>query len=177
MTIKNTIIWINGAFGSGKTTISNELISKFDRGCMYDPEALGQFIRAHVEDGLHYDDFQEHPLWTKLNGETLLHMGQTFEGVVIVPMTLIDDIRLAQLETTLKEGGVDMLMFTLIASKETLESRLLKRGDSESEWAHLQLDKCTDVLLGGSFGNYIDTDNKSVSEVTSEIYRKFMELA
>jgi len=177
MAIKNTIVWINGAFGSGKTTIANELISKFENGCMYDPEELGQFIRAHVADGLRYENFQDHPLWTKLNAETLLHMGQSFKGVVIVPMTLIDEIRLAQFETTLKEGGVDMFMFTLLASSETLKNRLIKRGDEAGTWPHTKIDNCVSILQSDAFEHHVETDNLSVEEVTSKIYEKFMEIS
>lgn len=176
MTLKQTIIWINGAFGSGKTTIANELVSKFECGCMYDPEELGQFISAHVSDGMLYEDFQEHPLWTKLNAETLLHMGQSFEGVVIVPMTLIDEKRVSQIVTTLQAGGVNVLMFTLKASKETLEQRLLKRGDVAGSWPHTKIEACINALNENKMSHQIETDEKTVSAISSEIYNEIIDL-
>lgn len=38
------IIWINGSFGIGKTTISYELNKKIINSFIYDPEMAGEFI-------------------------------------------------------------------------------------------------------------------------------------
>ncbi len=38
------IIWINGTFGVGKTTVSNELHKKLKDSFVYDPEKAGEFI-------------------------------------------------------------------------------------------------------------------------------------
>ncbi|MCW6093420.1 hypothetical protein LAV60_09570 [Clostridium sporogenes] len=38
------IIWINGSFGIGKTTISNELNKKIINSFIYDPEMAGDLF-------------------------------------------------------------------------------------------------------------------------------------
>lgn len=42
------IIWINGVFSSGKTTISNELNKQLSNSYLYDPENLGDFFRNNL---------------------------------------------------------------------------------------------------------------------------------
>lgn len=39
------IIMINGAFGVGKTTISNELVKVLENSMFYDPEEAGYMLR------------------------------------------------------------------------------------------------------------------------------------
>lgn len=36
------LLWINGSFGVGKTTISNELHKKIKESFIYDPEMAGE---------------------------------------------------------------------------------------------------------------------------------------
>ncbi|HBD65376.1 MAG TPA: tunicamycin resistance protein, partial [Clostridiales bacterium] len=42
------IIWINGAFGSGKTQTANELHRRIKNSYVYDPENIGFFIRDNI---------------------------------------------------------------------------------------------------------------------------------
>ena len=38
------IIWINGCFGVGKTTVAGRLKEKIDNSIIYDPEKVGIFL-------------------------------------------------------------------------------------------------------------------------------------
>ena len=38
------IIWINGAFGSGKTQVAHELKRRLENSFIYDPEQIGYFF-------------------------------------------------------------------------------------------------------------------------------------
>jgi len=42
------ILWINGAFGSGKTATANKLSRKLPNSFIYDPENVGCFIRQNT---------------------------------------------------------------------------------------------------------------------------------
>ena len=39
------IVWVNGAFGVGKTTVAGELVSLLPRARVYDPEPLGWLLQ------------------------------------------------------------------------------------------------------------------------------------
>ncbi|WMJ89248.1 hypothetical protein [Anaerocolumna sp. MB42-C2] len=54
------IIWINGTFGVGKTTVSNELHKKLKDSFVYDPEKAGEFIWNNSPDCISWKgDFQD----------------------------------------------------------------------------------------------------------------------
>ncbi len=38
------IIWLNGSFGVGKTTIAYKLKEKINNSIIYDPEEIGTFL-------------------------------------------------------------------------------------------------------------------------------------
>ena len=40
------IVWINGAFGAGKTSAARELIDLIPNSTLYDPEVIGGGLRA-----------------------------------------------------------------------------------------------------------------------------------
>src|ERR1022692_2579751 len=59
------MIWVNGAFGAGKTTLADELHRRLPEALAFDPEYVGYILGKWVpspESG----DFQDIPLWRKL---------------------------------------------------------------------------------------------------------------
>ena len=50
------IIWLNGAFGSGKTQTAFELQRRLPNAYVFDPENAGYFIRKNVPVSLSADD-------------------------------------------------------------------------------------------------------------------------
>lgn len=164
------IIWINGSFGSGKTSVAQALNKLIDKSAVYDPEEVGQFIRANVFDGDAYSDFQDHPLWTDLNYRSLKYMAQKQDTCIIVPMTLVNDEYYNAIVRRLRANNVEVEMFTLLASKTILHSRLLARGDEAGSWAFNQLDRCIRVLNHERFGTHINSEQYNVNEIARLIY-------
>ena len=62
------IIWLNGAFGAGKTTAAYELHRRLAGSLVYDPEEVGYFLRRSAP-CFRTPDFQDLPLWRALNYE------------------------------------------------------------------------------------------------------------
>lgn len=50
------IIWLNGGFGSGKTTLAGELHRRLPSALVYDPEDVGLMLWKWLEPN---DDFQD----------------------------------------------------------------------------------------------------------------------
>lgn len=84
------IIWINGAFGSGKTQTSYELHRRIPNSVVFDPEKTGFFINKNIPTELSKPDFQDHSVWRELNYTTLKYIASEYNGVIIVPMTLVN---------------------------------------------------------------------------------------
>jgi len=64
------IIWINGAFGSGKSTTARKLHKLLKGSYIYDPEQIGFFIRKNAPKPFSKGDFQDIPLWREFNYKT-----------------------------------------------------------------------------------------------------------
>lgn len=59
------ILWVNGAYGIGKTSVCNELQNRLPVSHLFDPEAIGDVIRNVLPLSLWKDDFQDYPFWRR----------------------------------------------------------------------------------------------------------------
>jgi hypothetical protein len=59
------IVWLNGAFGAGKTTVAMELMPLVPRARLFDPETAGFMLRPNLSDNP-VSDFQHWPPWRYL---------------------------------------------------------------------------------------------------------------
>lgn len=82
------ILWLNGSFGAGKTTVAHELQRRLPDAFVYDPENVGYFLRKNAPEVCRTEDFQDVPLWRDFNYETLKWIAGTYPGVILAPMTL-----------------------------------------------------------------------------------------
>ncbi|MBU5311718.1 AAA family ATPase [Tissierella carlieri] len=163
------IIWINGAFGSGKTNVAYELNRRIESSYVYDPEEIGYFIRDNIPKELKLDDFQDFPIWRDFNYQMLEYMSKHYNGIIIVPMTMTSDLYYNEILERLRQRGVNIKHFTLMADKEILIRRLRKRGDGKNSWAAKQIDRCINSLDNPIFKEHIDTNKMTVYEVVDYI--------
>ena len=119
------IIWINGAFGSGKTTLAEELSRRLPGAVLFDPEYVGYLLRHFVP--VPTGDFQDLPSWRELVVATALSLRKHHAGPLIAPMTLIDDDYLAEILGGLRAGGEDILHVFLDLDPEVLRQRITDR--------------------------------------------------
>ncbi|MFI5795816.1 NUDIX domain-containing protein [Streptomyces sp. NPDC051677] len=86
-----TVVWINGAFGAGKTTTARELIDLIPNSTLFDPEIIGGALpfllppKRLAEAG----DFQDLPIWRRLVIDTAAALLAELGGTLVVPMTLL----------------------------------------------------------------------------------------
>ncbi|CAK7006004.1 AAA family ATPase [Tissierella carlieri] len=163
------IIWINGAFGSGKTNVAYELNRRIENSYVYDPEEIGYFIRDNIPKELKLNDFQDFPIWRDFNYQMLEYMSKHYNGIIIVPMTMTSDLYYNEILERLRQRGANIKHFTLMADKETLIKRLRKRGEGKNSWAAKQIDRCINSLDNPTFKEHIDTNKMTVYEVVDYI--------
>lgn len=163
------ILWINGAFGSGKTQTANELCRRLDGAFLYDPENAGYFLRQNEPKQLTADNFQDEPLWRTINRDMLLHLSERLEGDIIVPMTLINEAYYDEIIGELRRRGVEVRHFALCARAATIRRRLHSRMEWGNSWAARQIPACVCALNSSVFENKIQTDTMSIPEVAEEI--------
>jgi Cytidylate kinase len=166
------IIWINGAFGSGKTTTAYELHRRLRNSHVFDPENFGYFIRKNAPASFSRGDFQDLPIWRETNYRLLKMIHAEHVGDIIVPMTLVDDGYYAEIVTRLRDDGVDVRHFIIYAGKDEIMRRL--RGRSlgflrEENFAVKSIDRCIRAFDTTITETKIDTENAGVDEVVEKI--------
>lgn len=163
------IVWINGAFGSGKTQTANELVRRLDGAFLYDPENVGYWLRKNEPRELAAENFQDEPLWRSMNRDMLLHLWEHFDGDIIVPMTLIREDYYDEIIGGLRRRGVEVQHFVLCARAETIRRRLRGRFEGKNSWAARQLAACLSAFEGPAFENKIQTDAMSIPEAAEAV--------
>lgn len=163
------IIWINGAFGSGKTQTAHELQRRLNNSFIYDPENAGYFIRKNIPSAMTKSDFQKHPMWREINYTMLKEIHEQYDGTIIVPMTIVHPQYFHEIIGRLRTDGVQVNHFSLIATKDVLYKRLRSRGEGRNSWAAKQIDRCIEGLTHRVFERHIDTNHMTIDDVVTQI--------
>ncbi|CAG7914573.1 MULTISPECIES: AAA family ATPase [Mammaliicoccus] len=166
------IIWLNGAFGSGKTTVAFELNKRLSKSFVYDPENLGFFIRHNIPENLHKDNFQDHDQWRYFNYDLLKYVAESYDGIIIVPMTIINIEYYQEIIERLKKDGIRLDHYILYANKKTLNRRLNKRLELGETFARVQMDDCIEFFDNIVTEYKIYTDQLNVDQVVNEVAQK-----
>lgn len=166
------IIWINGAFGAGKTQTAISLRHRLPNAFIYDPEKAGFYIRSNIPGSMQKPDFQQHKFWRTIVYEHLAYMAANTDDVIIVPMTITEPSYYEEIISRLRKEGHHVHHLVLAASEETLRGRLAKRGNKQNSWAAQQIQRCVQGLSNPIFDNKLATDNMSITEVVEAIGRQ-----
>jgi hypothetical protein len=143
------IVWINGAFGSGKTTLVGELRRRWPEALVYDPEHIGYVLRSIVD--VPTGNFQDLRLWRRQVAAMAIGLVEDYGRPVLSPMTLVNPQYVNEIFGALAEAGVAVHHFFLKVSPNTLLRRLDARvqlpDDPEREeaartWAKAQIAEC-----------------------------------
>jgi hypothetical protein len=168
------LVWINGPFGGGKTATACELRRRLGNSIVCDPERLGYGLQRMVPPELR-TDFQHFAAWRQGVHEVLDLLARSWEGPVIVPMTVTSPEYLEQTVGRLRADGHDVRHFSLLADRAVVLRRLRGRtfglGLGHERWAVGRLDECLDRLQDPAFAAHVRTDELSVPQVADVIAR------
>ncbi len=170
------LIWINGAFGSGKTLIAHELQRRLHDALVTDPEILG-FALHKMLPVSERQDFQDLPQWRSGVLATLLQANAACDGQLIVPMSIVRDDYFNEIIGGLRSTGVDVRHYALTATPDTLHKRLRGRSayvigkalGRDDTWAVQQIERCVTALADGRYGTHVPTDDRTPDEVVEFI--------
>ena len=116
------ILWINGTFGAGKTSIAKELVEILPRARIYDPEQVGYMLRHILTEPI--DDFQDWPPWRQLVVETAAQVHRYVGGVLVTPMTLLRRDYLREIFDGLASHGLEVRHVLVHAHPDELARRI-----------------------------------------------------
>jgi len=152
VTVTDVIVWLNGAFGVGKTAVARELVDLLPDARLSDPERMGYVIQRTF---WRECDYQDVGLWRRLTRRQVARAGR--RGTAVVPMT----VARRDIFDEVTQGA---RVFLLTASRTGLEERIA--GSTEArEWRLRNVDRCLDAFEHGGFGEPIATDDRTPTEV------------
>lgn len=168
------IVWINGAFSVGKTTVARELARRWPAAVLLDPEQIGFLLRRLVPVEAQTGDFQDLRLWRQFTVEACAGLMELTGRPLIVPMTLIDENYFDEIVGGLKQRGMIVHHFALIASPATLRKRIRFRLSfpGDKKWARRHIDKACQALAKPRFAVQVNTDDLKPSAVADRILEK-----
>lgn len=165
------ILFLNGPFGIGKTTVAHILVEKLPHAMLYNPEEVGDFVRQLVMPVEQTNDFQDFVLWRTLVVEVARHLKERYGRTLVIPMTIWRRQYFETITTGLRRIDPDLNCFRLTASKDILESRILSRPDSKGphEWCLVHLEVGLAASRDPAFGVEVQTDGYTPIEVAQTI--------
>ncbi len=138
------IVWIDGAFGSGKTTLVAELHRRWPEALVFDPEQIGLVLREIVE--VPTGNFQDLRLWRTQVAAMAIALVEEYVRPLLVPMTLVEAGYAEEIFTAVHGRGIPLQRVYLDVPADELARRLAlrdPRGDaSTTNWGIAQIERC-----------------------------------
>jgi hypothetical protein len=162
------LLWINGPFGGGKTQTAFELRRRLPGSVICDPEEAGFGLHRMLPADLR-GDFQDMPAWRQSVFECLDRTARAVPGPVIVPMTVVEPVYFDETVGRLRENGLEVAHFSLMARRATVVRRLRRRHRGGEGFGPSKLDLCLERLAGPEFATHVWTDDRPVSQVAEQV--------
>lgn len=151
-----TVLWLNGPFGVGKTTVARLLTGRR----LVDPERIGFVMRRTF---WRNRDYQDVALWRRLVARQVRRAAK--RGPIVVPMTIV---RRDVLEDLRVPG---MRMVVLMAPAAVIASRAAAADDLDPaarQWRLDNLERCVTAFADPVFGKHVDA-TRPPEEIAKEL--------
>jgi hypothetical protein len=165
------ILLLNGAFGSGKTTVARLIVRRLRRAALYDPELIGVALQRSARlFAWHVGDFQDLRIWRRLTIGALRVM-HLFWPNVIVPMAFSNAAYLEEIRDGI--GGFEprVFHFCLIAPLDVIHDRLQRRNvnPTDADWQLRRAAECCEVHQQQEFATQVLTTDRDAIDIANEI--------
>lgn len=129
------IIWVNGAFGAGKSSAAREMLDLIPESHLFEPEVLGGCLRQMLPEKRLQEitDYQELAIWRRLVVETAAALLQEVGGVLVTPMTLLSQDHRDEIFGGLAARGIQIRHVLLDTGETILRERIRTRSDQPGD--------------------------------------------
>lgn len=120
--MRRTIIWINGAFGSGKTSVAGRLVRNLQNSMIFDPEEIGPLVRKIAATQI--EDFQDMAIWRRLVADAIVALQDHEDCDLVVPMALLEPKYRREIFGVLVDSGLTLCHYVLHVEEAELRRRI-----------------------------------------------------
>ena len=164
------ILWLNGAFGVGKTTTARAIRERAPTWRSFDPEQVGMLLAANLA-WVEFNDFQDLPPWRSLVPAVASEVSEfTGDDLVVVQTVLVREYW-DEMQTRFGERQQRVVHVLLDAPAKVLEERIRKDSIERSaeKWRldHVESYELARSWLLPGADLVVDTGALSVSESVS----------
>lgn len=168
------IVWINGAFGAGKSRTARAIVDRFPDCHLVNVEKVGTMVRQVVPAPLAISDFQDDPIWRRGVCLTLRELASRTDDHLIVPMTVVDRRWFDEIMGELHATGLPVAHFALQVKADEL-ARRIRRGivswpPTPPGWRQANAQRCCDALASETFAVHVNA-NRPLGAIAEDIGR------
>lgn len=138
---ENMILWLNGPYGVGKSTLAEALHAAMPDSFIFDAEQVGNAIRDNLPKVFYRETFEEFPLWHDTCVQLLTRISRGYAGHVLVPMTLALP-ESAETINRIRQQGADVRHVILTAEADEILRRIVAREEAPDCWCARQIGRC-----------------------------------
>jgi chloramphenicol 3-O-phosphotransferase len=163
------IIWLNGTFGSGKTSTAGELHSLVPMSRVFDPETVGYMLAPNLADRP-VADFQHWPPWRPLVAATATELARFTGQHLIAPQAIMVRAYLEEIFAGLRDAGLEVFHVVLDAAEDVLRQRI--QGSAEAQaWRldHLAEYRRSRAWMIRAADLAVDTGGRAPTEIAHQI--------
>jgi L-rhamnose mutarotase len=163
------IIWLNGTFGAGKTTIAAELLPMVPGTRLFDPETVGYLLRHHLAD-TPVTDFQDWPAWRALVVATAAELTDQTGQQLIASQSVLHQPFWQEISDGLSARDIEVFHVLLDAEESVLHQRISASGEAV-DWRleHLADYRDARAWMHAAADLVVDTGASSPEDVACRI--------
>ncbi|HEY2316352.1 MAG TPA: AAA family ATPase [Streptosporangiaceae bacterium] len=166
------IVWLNGAFGAGKTSTAGELAGMLAGVRQFDPEWVGYMLKANLADH-EFTDFQQLPPWRTLVPVVMDEVCRlTGQHLIAVQSVLVENYW-RHLRAGLDSRGLPVFHVLLEADPAVLAERIradeVERGACQWRLDHLSEFAAARSWMETAADLVVDSTALSVAEVAKTV--------
>lgn len=138
------ILWLNGAFGVGKTTTADRLVRRLPEFRLFDPEWVGYLLRANLADH-RFTDFQQLPPWRALVPAVADEIARFTGQHLVTVQTVLEETYWQEIHYGFTRRGQEVRHVLLDADEDTLHARIDadENGLEIRKWRHDHVERYT----------------------------------
>ncbi len=165
------IVFVNGPFGVGKSTVARLLTERISGAILFDPELVGMLLTRVLGPVEPVDDFQEYAAWRGLAVDVARRLIETYGRSLVIPMTIWRRDYFEEITNGWRQIDPALVCIRLTVSRNVLTSRILGRPDAEGghDWCLRHLDVGLAAASDPAFGVAIPTDARTPNEIADAI--------